>query len=104
MWRDVVYLGEIKETIEYGEVTTTTLYRKVYANKKSVRQSEFYQSTSAGLKPELMFEIRSVEFSDSDKLKYNNKEYFIIRTYDTGEITELTVSSRSGSELNGTEA
>lgn len=104
MWRDVILLGNYVEKIEYGEVIRTIEYRKVYANKKSIRQSEFYQGASAGLKPELLFEIRAVEFNNDDIVKFNDVEYTIIRTYKTGENMELTVSSHRGSEVNGSEA
>lgn len=99
MWRDVIELGNTIETVEYGEVIPAFEWRKVYADKQSVRQSEFYQGASAGLKPELMFVIRSVEFNNDEKVKYNGKEYAIVRTYDKGENTELTVSSHTGSEV-----
>jgi hypothetical protein len=103
MWKDVIDLGNMQETIVHGEPTQSLTWREAYANKKSVRQSEFYQAASAGLKPELLFEVRSGEFSNDEKIRYpsgeSGKEYSIIRTYDKGEITELTVSSRTGSEI-----
>ena len=96
MWKDVIELGNMTEIIEYGEPIQSMVYREVFANKKSVRQSEFYQAAVAGLKPELLFEVRSIEYGSDKKLKYNSKVYDIIRTYDKGEITELTVSSFVG--------
>jgi SPP1 family predicted phage head-tail adaptor len=99
MWRDVIEVGNEVETIEYGEVIRTKEYRKVYADKQSVRQSEFYQSASVGLKPELVFVVKSVEFNNDEYVRYEDKEYTIIRTYDKGETTELTVSSHRGSEV-----
>lgn len=101
MWRDVIELGDLEEYNEFGEVLERFVYRKVYANKKSVRQSEFYQSASVGLKPELMFEIRSIEFNNDEKVRYNGKEYTIIRTYDKGETIELTVSSFERADVIG---
>ena len=103
MWREVIELGNTVETVEYGEVIQITDYRKVYADKQSVRQSEFYQGASTGLKPELMFEIRSIEFNNDEKVRFpageNGREYAIVRTYDKGETTELTVTSHAGSEV-----
>ncbi|MCI3922492.1 phage head closure protein [Paenibacillus sp. TRM 82003] len=64
--------------------------RQIYANKKSIRQSEFYQAAANGMKPELMFEVRSIDYVDEKELYYNDKPYTIIRTYTkNGEITEL---------------
>lgn len=99
MWKDVIDLGNLVETIEYGEPIQSMEWREVFANKKSVRQSEFYQAANVGLKPELVFEIRSIEFNNDEKVRYGVKEYSIIRAYDKGEVAELTVSSRVGGEV-----
>lgn len=99
MWRDVIELGNLTETIVYNEPIKTIVWREVFANKKSIRQSEFYQAANVGLKPELIFEVHSFEFNNDEKVKYDNKEYYIIRTYDKGEITELTVASFVGGEV-----
>ncbi len=99
MWRDVIELGNATETITNGEVIQTFTYRTVYANKKGVRLSEFYKAGNAGLKPELTFEVRSEEFNNDEKLKFEDKEYSVIRKYDRGEITELTVEAYIGGEV-----
>jgi SPP1 family predicted phage head-tail adaptor len=84
LWRDVVYLiTQVEGENEMGDPTTVDSDpRRVYANKKSVRQSEFYQAAQAGLRPELMFEVRSVEYQGEPKLRYGGKDYRIIRTYE----------------------
>ena len=72
-----------------GDTIPAKVLRVVYANKKSIRQSEFYQAASTGLRPQLMFEIRSVEYQNEDELVYGTDTFRIIRTYDKGEIIEL---------------
>lgn len=99
MWKDVIELGNLVEVIEHGEPIQTMEYREIFANKKSVRQSEFYQAANVGLKPELVFEVNSFEFNNDEKVRYNDKVYSIIRTYDKGEVTELTVTTFVGSEV-----
>jgi hypothetical protein len=89
MWSDVIYLGGVVESIVNGEVSKSTTWRKVYGDKKSVRFKEFYEARLVDLKPELMFEIRSSEYLEEIKLKFDNKEYEIVRTYDKGEFIEL---------------
>jgi SPP1 family predicted phage head-tail adaptor len=100
MWKDTIDIGNMTETIIKGEPVQSMVYHEVFANKKSVRQSEFYQASIAGLKPELVFEIRSFEYNNDKKLRYPSGDtgivYDIIRTYDRGEIIELTVSSFVG--------
>lgn len=89
-WADVLYLVT-EETTEndVGDLITTKEKRMIYTNKKSIRQSEFYQAQATGLKPELAFDIRSIEYKDEEFIEYDDKEYRIIRTYDKGEILEL---------------
>lgn len=54
----------------------------IFASKKSIRQSEFYQAAATGLKPELTFVIRTIEYNDEPQLEFNGKTYNIIRTYE----------------------
>ena len=95
LWRDVIKLiavtytqNAMKDMVESLKETT------VYANKKSIRQNEFYQAMATGLKPEIMFEVRTSDYGGQVKVKDEaNKVYNIIRTYDrNGEITELICS------------
>lgn len=94
MWRDVVELvNQTSSSNEYGDQVFAETSTTVFANKKSVRQSEFYQAFAHGLKPELMFEVRSIEYSDQTSLRFNEKEYTIIRAYSKNdEVTELVVT------------
>lgn len=91
LWRDTVGLiSLVPGQNEYGDpVMVEGPPRTVYANKRSIRQSEFYQAAQAGLRPEIMFEVRSAEYQGEPKLVYDGTTYRIIRTYDRGEVTEL---------------
>ena len=91
LFRDVVKLISINVTEnDMGDIIETPVEREVFADKQSIRQSEFYQAAATGLRPELMFVVRSIDYNGEQKLKYNSKEYTIIRTYDKdGELTEL---------------
>jgi hypothetical protein len=95
---DGVYLGTPVETIEYGETIVTYLYQEVPAISKSIRQKEWYESRLLGLKPELMFEMRASEYYGETRLKYLEKEYEIVRTFEKDGLIELICSSIS----NGT--
>lgn len=99
MWRDVIMLGQQTEAVVNYEVTKSWIWHEVYANKKSVRQSEAYQAAAVGLKPELMFEIRSIDYEQEERIDYNGKLYEISRVYDRGEITELVCIAITGSEV-----
>ena len=94
MWRDVVTLQAETMTInEYSDRVFNKTPVVVFANKKSIRASEFYKTFATGLKPELMFEVRSVDYDGQPTLVHDSKEYVVIRTYSkNGEITELVCS------------
>lgn len=96
MWDKVLYLLEEIETFDdLKRPHYSYKEHKVYANKKSVKRSEFYQAQAAGYKPEKCFEIRTIEF-DEDKythVKYNGVVYRILRFYEVdSEITEITLT------------
>lgn len=89
-WGDVINLiSESYTENDMGDTITVEERVMVYANKKSIRQSEFYQAQATGLKPAIAFEIHSEEYGEQKKLEYNDKGYHIIRTYDKGEFIEL---------------
>lgn len=100
MWRDVVELISIvtESQDEYGDPIDDVTSYNVFANKKSIRQSEFYQAHAFGLKPEIMFEVRTMEYLEQPKLVHNGKTYQVIRTYSkNNEITELICAGLSNS-------
>lgn len=78
----LIYLiSTVKSDNGIGDTTETDTKTEVFASEESVRQSEFYQAMSTGLKPEIMFKIWKFEYSGETKLEYNSKKYNIIRTY-----------------------
>ena len=96
MWDRILYLLEEIETYDkLNRPHRSFVEKKVYANKISVKRSEFYQAQAAGFKPEKSFEIRTIEF-DEDKhthAKYNGIIYKILRSYEVdSERTEITLT------------
>ena len=67
---------------------------EVFAEKKSVRQSEFYAAQQVGLNPSLVFVIDIRDFESVKapvEVIYNEETYTVIRTYCIGENVEITV-------------
>lgn len=91
LWNDVAKLITQTETVDdIGDTVITKTEKQVFVNKKSIRQSEYYQALSVGIKPEIMFEVRSIDYSDEKLINHNNKDYRITRVYTkNGEVTEL---------------
>lgn len=64
-----------------------------FCNKKSIRQSEFYQSQAAGYKPEIMLETKFVDLHEVNHVKYDGVIYKIQRKYQKEDLIELVLSS-----------
>jgi SPP1 family predicted phage head-tail adaptor len=101
LFRDVIDLVSITRTVnDVGSYTETEVKKTVFADKKSIRQSEFYQAQATGLRPELMFVIRTIEYNNESKIVYNAKNYQVIRTHDkNGEFIELICQGIVGTEV-----
>lgn len=79
---DVIELIEIKTSQnKIGDCIDTKSYTEIFAKRKSIKQSEFYQAQASGFKPEISFEINSFEYNNETRVRYNNKEYKVLRTY-----------------------
>lgn len=94
MFSDVIELIDIIHEIDdYGFETNIEIKTEVFANKKSIRSNEFYESQKLGYKLSIMFEVRVEEFESQDYILYKNKKYKIERTYQkNAEIIELVCS------------
>jgi len=76
---------------DMGDSIKVYTKRLVFAEKKSIRHSEFYQAQSTGLQPELEFVVWTSEYSQEPMIEFDSKEYNIIRTFDRADgRTELT--------------
>lgn len=92
LFREVINLIDVTDDInDLGDPIKIFIKKEnVFADKQSIRQSEFYQAAAAGLKPELTFIIRTCEYNQEPMLEYNSKTYNIIRTYEKeNEFIEL---------------
>ena len=94
LFRDIIYLvSSTPSTNDIGDAVQTLTEREVFANKKSVQRSEFYQAAATGLRPETVFEVRTMEYDGQATVRHGERTYSVIRTYDTpGELTEIVCS------------
>lgn len=90
---ELVLIGLIPTTEGKNEIGRPIEIRKppkeIYADKKSVRQSEFYQAAATGFKPEIVFEIWEFEYEDESLVTYMGKEYRVIRTFEKGNSEKI---------------
>lgn len=84
--KHVIYLNGYEESEnDIGDIIQIPTSRKILAEKKSVRQSEHYQADAVGAKPEIVFKVWLAEYKEESSLKYNKRDYKIIRTYSPDE-------------------
>lgn len=88
MFDSVITLMKETNTVnEYGDTVQIFTERNVFAEVKSIGQSEFYQAEAVGLKPEIKFVIADfADYQNEKKLKYTpfggvEEIYSVIRTY-----------------------
>lgn len=97
MFDSVIKLVSETKTIDkYGDTVSTQTESDVFAEFKSISQTEFYQAQSVGLRPEIKFVIADyLDYHNEKIVKYkafNEEEeevYSVIRTYRTGNNLEL---------------
>lgn len=93
---EIIELESITTTTDdAGDTVTETTWKEIFAEKKSIGASEFYQAHSEGLKPEFKFIIHPSEYNrktDGPHIKYDGEQFKIIRTYEVNQETlEITV-------------
>jgi SPP1 family predicted phage head-tail adaptor len=80
-----------------NEIPGDPLETNVLCGLKSVGRNEFYGAAAAGLKPELAFVIHAYEYDGQQRLRFDGREYRVLRTYADGfEELELTCEKVTG--------
>lgn len=88
MFNEIIkLLAETETTNKYGDAVKTFTERQVFAEVRSITQTEFYQAQALGLKPEIKFVIADfLDYRGEKQLKYTpfgetEQIYDVIRTY-----------------------
>lgn len=75
----------IKKTVsgkdECGNAIYAEMKNTVFAERKSVRQTEFYQAAAVGFKPEIMLEVYAFEYGGEELCELDGERYRIYRTF-----------------------
>jgi len=80
---------------DYGdsEPAETSVMR--FAEIMSVGQTEFYQASAAGMKPEIKFRLSDyLDYDGQMLVEYNGVRYRVLRTYRSGKALEITCYSQ----------
>lgn len=86
MYDDIIYFcnrepGSEKDS--YGDLVDIEVKTQaIFAEQRSISQTEFYQAQTAGSKPEIKFVIPDyLEYSGQQYLIHEDMRYKILRTY-----------------------
>lgn len=103
MYNDIIELGKPEiVTDDYGNQLKKYVFREVFADCRSVSQTEFYTAAQSGFKPSFKFVLADYyEYDEEDTVKYNGVLYHIIRTFRKGLEIELTVEKKLEGADNG---
>lgn len=83
MFSEVLELVDLVPDIDKnGFEINTEIKTEVFADKKSIRSSEFYESQKLGYKLSVMFVIKPYEYNNQEYVYYENKKYKVERTYE----------------------
>lgn len=93
MYNEVIKLRSYTEvTDDYGITTRTPTDVEVFAQLRSIGQSEFYQAQADGLKPTLKFVLADYyDYNDQKEVVYDGNVYKVLRTYRDHNKIEITV-------------
>jgi SPP1 family predicted phage head-tail adaptor len=89
-------ISETKVVDAYGDMSVVKTERRVFAELKSIGQSEFYQAQAVGLKPEVKFLLPDyLEYNGEKVVRFQDfneeepQEYTVLRTYRNNNELEL---------------
>lgn len=93
-----IYLcTEFNQEDKYGVPHATLSKRQVWANVKSVTQTEWFEGGRAGLNPEFKMTMNLWDYAGESLLEYQGRLFVIYRTYMTGtDKVELYVQRKQG--------
>ena len=68
--------------------------RKVFCNKRSVSQGEYYKAQQAGKQVEAKVEVHTVDYEGETLVEFEGKRYSVLKTYEPpdSDVMELTLT------------
>lgn len=80
---------------QYGNEIVATDEREVFVQARGVYRNEFYNAAQSGLRPSLtLFISHRVDYEGETKLRYEGREYSVIRTDWYGDGVNLVCEER----------
>jgi len=90
----------ISELVAASESVTDGTPREVLADRKAIKQSEFYQGVASGFRPEITFVLWVADYLGEDRLTYNGDLYEVIRRYPDMDDIEIELVCQRVDDAN----
>jgi SPP1 family predicted phage head-tail adaptor len=82
---------------EIGNQIPTPSSTEVFCTVESISQSEYFQASQKGLKPQLKITMWEFDYSGETTIEWNTKKYTVYRTYlRNDERIELYLTTKAG--------
>lgn len=95
----ITLIRDTKRVNEYGDTVIEPSERSVFAELRSIGQTEFYQAQATDLKPVIKFILADyLDYKNETKIMYQGfgeevaQGYTVIKTYRNGNQLEITCS------------
>lgn len=83
-------IDTVTTTSSVGIPVLTETSRTVYAEKESVKRSEYYAANASGFRADIVFVINEDEYNNEMLVKYESVYYKVVRAYTKRGRVELT--------------
>ena len=94
-------ITQTKQQDEFGVWRSTETDVQVYVQVESISMTEFYQAGRNGLNPQFRFKLFHGDYEGQTICEFKGLRYSIYRTYRSGDMIELYVERKGGT--NGSE-
>lgn len=94
----ITLITETYANDDSGVPRKTETAADVFAKKRSVSRSEFFEGGRNGLNPEYEFDVFKGDYNGQRTIEFEGKRYGVYRTYepDDGDYIELYVARKGG--------
>ena len=90
------YIGQDSD----GNPTLKRYATEIFCKVGAVSRNEFYRAAEHDLHPDLVITIsHKIDYNGEKLVMYNGKLYDVIRSYWAGDEVELTLTEKTGEEL-----
>lgn len=82
MWQnDLILISKNYDFDDIGNQISIKNKTEVFCKVKSISRSEFYNASTTGLKPSLVFTVHLFEYNNEEEVEFEGIRYNVIRTY-----------------------